>query len=92
MWVEGDGSGRKSRHGLSFCHGWKLLFEREDGNFVWDMLILKCLWRVHMQMSLMQLNVCCGQRPNYSSLKGKWVVQSDIQCRQMCLKKFSLKQ
>ena len=24
----------------------------------------------------MELNVCCGQRPNYSSLKCKWVVKS----------------
>lgn len=56
---------------------WKLGSLREKRiKSLLDMLILKGLWGMQMEMYEMQMNVCCGQRPNYSSLKRKWVVKS----------------
>ena len=81
-------------HGLSLGNKEKVEeFEREVNKLPFGYANFEELLEKQMEMYEVQLNVCCQQRPNYSSLKCKWVVEiTEIPCRQTCLKKFGLKQ
>ena len=64
-------------HGLSLGNKEKVEeFETEVSKLPFGYANFEGLLEKQMEMYEMQLNVCCGQRPNYSSLKCKWVVKS----------------
>ena len=64
-------------HGLRLGNKEKVEeFEIEVNKLPFGYANFEGLLEKQMEMYEMQLNVCCGQRPNYSSLKCKWVVKS----------------